>query len=92
MNDEMRAVIDWLNSKEGRRWSRRRHRQTAHAKRMFSLKYEAGGFAGQGWHDWGRVDMNGDYHPPKDPDEMPGTPDFSDVVPAWFGRDEAAMS
>lgn len=38
MNEEMRAVIKWLNSMEGRQWSRGKFRQGAYMYKWISLK------------------------------------------------------
>src|ERR1700744_3682117 len=38
MDDETRAIIKWLESPEGRCWSRATHRQSQYATRWFGLK------------------------------------------------------
>jgi hypothetical protein len=67
MDENMRATIAWLNSWEGRRWSRSVHRQSPYAIRMFSLK-EEGHLPGQVFRSWGSVDSIGRYRKPS-PDE-----------------------
>ena len=66
MDAETRAAIDWLNSFEGRRWSRDHHFQSPYALRMFMIKEEdaRGEVWSEQWQSWGRVDTLGRYRKP----------------------------
>lgn len=65
ITEEQREIIRWLNSIEGRVWSKAVHKQDANQIRMFCLKYDAGGYADNEWTSWGRVGVSGGYVKPK---------------------------
>lgn len=67
---ETREVIEWLESLEGRLWSRTRHFQSRYQNRLFSLKDDEKGTSGdsvweQEWISWGKVGISGLYIAPK---------------------------
>ena len=65
MDRDQLEIIKWLNSLEGRRWSRSFHRQSIWARKMFTIKDDfIECFAPELWQDWGSVDTWGRYRKP----------------------------
>ena len=71
---ETKEIIEWLESSEGLRWSRRQHRQNGYQLRMFCLKNDdpeadaviTDYVMGQKYQPWGRVNTIGHYVSPKE--------------------------
>jgi len=65
MDRDQQEIITWLESPEGRRWSRSFHRQSLWARKLFTIKDDDDGcWLPELWQDWGSVDRQGRYRKP----------------------------
>jgi hypothetical protein len=66
MNEEMREAASWLNSREGRAWSRNRMKSNRNSRVLFCLKDDAGESNLGDYSSWGKLWANGEYTKPGD--------------------------